>query len=191
MTLKARIRRFTGSVSKRASRETDALTDSTSSQRLGARIHTGLRAIARRDLLLGLINFAWVAPLVLGLVEAAKYLRFEPPTTGGTVFNLGTRSTLPRLPAYIEVGQVWLHQDNTGYYSVDAICTHLGCTVRLQPDGFYKCPCHGSRFEPDGDVLNGPATLPLRFLQLTWGTNGQLTVDRSQEVEPGFRLPPS
>jgi len=142
-------------------------------------------------MLVGLINFAWIVPLALSLAGAMKFLRFEPPTTGGTIFSLGTRATLPRLPAYIEIGQVWLHQDSAGYYAVDAICTHLGCTVRLQSDGFYKCPCHGSRFEPSGGVLNGPATQPLRFLQLYWGANGQLIVDRSQETEPAFRLPPA
>ncbi len=43
-------------------------------------------------------------------------------------------------------------------------CTHAACTVAWQSDGdteILKCPCHGSRFDTAGQVLNGPAELPL------------------------------
>jgi Rieske Fe-S protein len=42
-----------------------------------------------------------------------------------------------------------------------AVCTHQGCTVGDVSGGTINCPCHGSRFNLDGSVANGPATRPL------------------------------
>jgi nitrite reductase/ring-hydroxylating ferredoxin subunit len=42
-----------------------------------------------------------------------------------------------------------------------ARCTHLGCRISQVADGLIACPCHGSKFRPDGSVASGPATRPL------------------------------
>jgi Rieske Fe-S protein len=56
-----------------------------------------------------------------------------------------------------------VHRDESGVlHAVSARCTHLGCIVRWNAgEQTWDCPCHGSRFEPDGTVLTGPATSPL------------------------------
>jgi glycine/D-amino acid oxidase-like deaminating enzyme/nitrite reductase/ring-hydroxylating ferredoxin subunit len=47
-------------------------------------------------------------------------------------------------------------------HAVSARCTHMGCLVQWNVgERSWDCPCHGSRFSPDGAVLNGPAVKPL------------------------------
>jgi glycine/D-amino acid oxidase-like deaminating enzyme/nitrite reductase/ring-hydroxylating ferredoxin subunit len=49
-----------------------------------------------------------------------------------------------------------------GLHAVSARCTHLYCQVRWNgAERSWDCPCHGSRFGVDGEVLNGPAVEPL------------------------------
>jgi glycine/D-amino acid oxidase-like deaminating enzyme/nitrite reductase/ring-hydroxylating ferredoxin subunit len=60
-------------------------------------------------------------------------------------------------------GQVAAYRDEAGaLHAVSAACTHLGCTVAWNAaERSWDCPCHGSRFAPDGAVLEAPATAPL------------------------------
>ena len=48
-----------------------------------------------------------------------------------------------------------------------AVCTHLGCHLHWNStEQCWDCPCHGSQFSPDGDVLSGPAIVPLDEAEL-------------------------
>jgi glycine/D-amino acid oxidase-like deaminating enzyme/nitrite reductase/ring-hydroxylating ferredoxin subunit len=59
--------------------------------------------------------------------------------------------------------QVAMSRESDGTLrAVSARCTHLGCIVNWNgAERSWDCPCHGSRFAPDGKVLQGPATRPL------------------------------
>jgi glycine/D-amino acid oxidase-like deaminating enzyme len=56
-----------------------------------------------------------------------------------------------------------VYRDEAGVaHAVSATCTHLGCVVDFNDaERSWECPCHGSRFDVDGSVLQGPAVAPL------------------------------
>jgi glycine/D-amino acid oxidase-like deaminating enzyme/nitrite reductase/ring-hydroxylating ferredoxin subunit len=59
--------------------------------------------------------------------------------------------------------RVAVHRRDDGeVVMVSAVCTHMGCLVRWNDaERTWDCPCHGSRFTPEGLVLGGPAEAPL------------------------------
>ena len=108
---------------------------------------------------------------------------FEPPTS----FSAGP-------PDAIAVGSVVTNVEQRayvirlaeGFRALSAVCTHLGCITRFQPDrNIIACPCHGSQFTLAGDVVAGPAPRPLRWLQMSLSDKGELIVDTAVEVPAG------
>jgi glycine/D-amino acid oxidase-like deaminating enzyme/nitrite reductase/ring-hydroxylating ferredoxin subunit len=56
----------------------------------------------------------------------------------------------------------YFRDEGGALHGVSLRCTHLGCLVRFNAaERSWDCPCHGSRFDVDGSVLEGPATRPL------------------------------
>jgi cytochrome b6-f complex iron-sulfur subunit len=151
-----------------------------------------LPAISRRDFCVG-IGLAACAMAAAGagavLVEFLKpRVLFEPPTA----FSVGP-------PDAIAVGSVVTNVEHRayvirfaeGFRALSAVCTHLGCITRYQPDrNIIACPCHGSQFTLSGDVVAGPAPRPLRWLQMNVSEKGDLIVDTAVEVPAGtiYRL---
>jgi Rieske Fe-S protein len=60
------------------------------------------------------------------------------------------------------VDDVVVTQPTAGVFKgFSSSCTHKGCAVNKVADGTIDCPCHGSKFNLDGTVANGPAARPL------------------------------
>jgi glycine/D-amino acid oxidase-like deaminating enzyme/nitrite reductase/ring-hydroxylating ferredoxin subunit len=64
--------------------------------------------------------------------------------------------------------RVAVYRDESGdVFAVSAACTHLGCVVAWNAaERSWDCPCHGSRFDIQGAVLNGPAMHPLEAVDV-------------------------
>ena len=60
-----------------------------------------------------------------------------------------------------------VYRDDAGeLHQRNAACTHLKCIVNWNDlEKSWDCPCHGSRFAPTGEVLNGPASSPLEAIE--------------------------
>lgn len=61
------------------------------------------------------------------------------------------------------MSKIAIYRDDKGkLHERSAVCPHLGCIVAWnKTERSWDCPCHGSRFDPQGKVLNGPAIGPL------------------------------
>ncbi|SCY63433.1 Glycine/D-amino acid oxidase [Nitrosospira sp. Nl5] len=64
--------------------------------------------------------------------------------------------------------RIAIYRDGEGkLHPLSAACTHLGCVVSWNAvETSWDCPCHGSRFSVNGQVLHGPAAKPLEAIQL-------------------------
>lgn len=95
-------------------------------------------------------------------------------------YPAGTRITL-------DERRVCIVREGNRIAAISTTCTHLGCIVGLSDTGF-ACPCHGSRFDPDGAVTGGPAPKPLPWFKVSLAPNGELEVDKDTQVEAGSYL---
>ena len=83
---------------------------------------------------------------------------------------------------------IYIIHSQEGFFSLTAVCTHLGCLTTWQPEiNMITCPCHGSKFNTDGAVVEGPAPKPLPWKRIWLNDDGDLLVDRSTDVPPLVR----
>lgn len=137
------------------------------------------------------VNLAWGTAGALALTELSLVgLRFLSPKSVegefGGEFNLGLYDQYPLGSITpVEIGRFYLVRlDDGGFLAIYRRCTHLGCAVPFdQASSQFVCPCHGSAFTTDGDVLNQPAPRPLDLFKLTINEAQEIIVDTSATIE--------
>ena len=90
-----------------------------------------------------------------------------PPAPTGTPEALARTADIP-VGSGVITGDIVVTQPSAGVFQAfSAVCTHAGCTVSKVANGTIDCPCHGSKFNLDGTVANGPAQDPLATENVT------------------------
>jgi cytochrome b6-f complex iron-sulfur subunit len=145
--------------------------------------------LPRRDFL-GLAAL-WSAGITLlfGLVGALRLPKAAVVPVPARKFRVTLPETLvPGQPFLVPGRSVAMFRDaDGGVFALSRVCTHLGCLVNAGPDGF-DCPCHGSRFTPDGAVVKGPAPAALAWLAVTPAAGGAYLVDEAATVPSGTKV---
>jgi Rieske Fe-S protein len=122
--------------------------------------------LSRRDFLkLTRDGFLYLSG-ILTLGGLLRFLGFQTEPAPQTEFDLGLAEKYPLNSRALleEIPAVLLHTES-GFSALSLVCTHLGCSVENDTQGF-TCPCHGSRFNADGKVMQGPASQPLAPLRI-------------------------
>jgi cytochrome b6-f complex iron-sulfur subunit len=120
--------------------------------------------------------------------------------TGGSTSPGGGGADIPAGPVSgLAVGSltavagidVCIARDAQGIYAMSLVCTHEGCDMSVDgtvaASGIF-CSCHGSRFDPNGKVVAGPARSALPHFQVSVDAAGLLTIHSGIEVDVTTRL---
>jgi cytochrome b6-f complex iron-sulfur subunit len=104
----------------------------------------------------------------LGQVKTVSLAQKDLPGPGtATMFLFGSRPSL------------LIHHQDGHYAAFDAVCTHLGCTVRFEPrNSRIFCPCHGGTYDMNtGAVVAGPPPRGLKVYHVEVA-DGNVVVSR-------------
>ena len=137
---------------------------------------------------LGSMGIAAAGTAVFGYQFLSPNVLYEP----SPIVNMGRPESYQPDSVTLDVdARIFIIHAKEGFFSLNAVCTHLGCLTAWKPDlGIIACPCHGSKFAVEqsgkfpGEKIEGPAPKPLSWLKMWLGDEGDLMVDRSEEIRP-------
>lgn len=143
------------------------------------------KPISRRKL----IAYAWIGAAAIVIAELI----------GGTLAFLWPRRKGPKVETVFIAGKVndfkvgeiipfrkertFILRTEEGFLAISSICTHLSCIVNWNEMlKKFECPCHGAKFNRNGEVLEGPPPRPLDLYKLQI-VAGNVVVDRVSSIE--------
>jgi cytochrome b6-f complex iron-sulfur subunit len=131
---------------------------------------------------LGSMGIAAAGTAVFGYQFLSPNVLYEP----SPVVNMGRPESYQPDSVTLDVdARIFVIHAKEGFFSLNAVCTHLGCLTVWKPEiDTIACPCHGSKFTREGVKKEGPAPKPLPWLKMWLSEEGDLMVDRSEEIRP-------
>ena len=90
--------------------------------------------------------------------------------TGNLVITVSEFPALATVGALVQVGDTFAAKRTGGatFEAFHMVCTHAACLTSITNAQRFDCPCHGSVFDANGAVVNGPARQPLTRLATTY-----------------------
>ena len=141
-------------------------------------------AIDRRDFFvkmgLGSLGLAAAGTAAFAYQFLSPNVLYEP----SPVVNMGKPESYPLDSVTLDVdARIFVIHSQEGFFALNAVCTHLGCLTAWKPEiQTIACPCHGSKFTREGVKKEGPAPKPLPWLRMWVSDEGELMVDRGNEI---------
>jgi cytochrome b6-f complex iron-sulfur subunit len=133
----------------------------------------------------------WGTMLIISIQAAIAFIVFFWPrklgTFGGPVSAGAPADFQVGDVKYFVEGKFYMSRLEEGFIALYQRCVHLGCTVPWRPEfewpyqgqivkGLFRCPCHGSTYLRNGQIIFGPAPRPLDYMQITL-QGGRLVVN--------------
>ncbi len=148
------------------------------------------KPVATRRDFLGLAA-AWsaVAAFVMAMLGAMRLPMPSVFPESNSRAKLGRPAAFAKnSTTYFPKQRLWLFRGEDGFHALSSVCPHLGCIVERKEGGQFSCPCHGSKFDVEGNLTGGPAPKGLVSVELAVSPEGQLVADTLQEVPRGTVL---
>lgn len=114
----------------------------------------------------------------------------------GLVAGCVTREAVPSVPTVVDAGPAeqyladgvygrfrargfFLIRQGARLFALGSFCTHRHCRLDAERDHTFSCPCHGSTFDAQGQVTEGPARRPLPEFAVSLSAQGHVLVTMS------------
>lgn len=147
--------------------------------------NTDEKSISRRRL----IGYAWVgaAAVVIGELIGGTFAFLWPrkkQEKGEKVFIAGKVNDFKIGEViYFRKEKAFVQRLEGGFLAFSTVCPHLRCVVNWnEMQKRFECPCHGAKFNRNGEVLEGPPPRPLDLYKLQI-VEEKLVIDTASIIE--------
>lgn len=123
----------------------------------------------KRRNFIALFGIGWIAnylPAAMAITYGTKS-KSQPPSENwqqvGTVEELAQTGQLLKEESPVGSILIVAPSETEDLIAVDPTCPHMGCIVEWESEAeMFVCPCHGSKFTADGELIEGLAVEPLQ-----------------------------